>query len=111
METTIFFELEDFLPQYVSSIPSYAHASIALVLAGLMTYYLGAEYFVADFNRDEQVFETEVRARKYVLVAASILVSLFVADAVFTLSFRLRGFKANKNHFVWRRWFPKLYAT
>jgi hypothetical protein len=112
MEATKFFEeLEDFLPQHVSPIPSYAHALVALVATGLVTYFLGAEYLVADFDRDQQVSATEVRARKYVQAAVSTLVSLFVADAVFSLSFRRRGFRANKNHFVWSRWFPKLYAA
>lgn len=110
MATTNFFEqLEEFLPKHVSPVPSYAHAAVALVVTGLTTYFLGAEYLVADFNRDDRVSATEVRTRKYVQVAASTLISLFVADAVFSLSFRKRGFKANKKHFVYKRWFPSLY--
>jgi hypothetical protein len=112
MATTNFFEqLEDFLPSHVSPLPSYLYAFVAFVVAGLLTYYLGAGYLVHDFNRDERVTETEERARKYVQVAASAIISLVAADAAYDLSFMIRGYKANKKHFVYRRWFPKFYRT
>lgn len=112
MATTNFFEqLEDFLPTHVSPLPSYACASVALVISGLITYYLGAEYLVSDFNRDKHVSPAEARARKYVQVVTSVLVSLLVADTVYDLSFKVRGYMANKKHFVYKRWFPKLYST
>ena len=112
MATTNFFEqLEDFLPIHVSPLPSYAYASAAFVISSLITYYLGAEYLVRDFDRDEHVTPAEERARKYVQVATSALVSLLIADTVYDLSFKVRGYMANKKHFVYKRWFPKLYST
>ena len=110
MATTNFFEqLEDFLPKHVSPIKSYAHALAAFVVSGLITYFFAAEYLVSDFNRDDEVSVTEVRTRKYVQVATSALISFLIADSVFSFSFRVRGYRANKKHFVWKRWFPKLY--
>ena len=110
MATTNFFDqLEDFIPKHVSPIKSYVHALAAFVVTGLITYFLGGKYLVSDFNQDDNVSETEVRARRYVQVASSVLISLLVADSVYAFSFRVRGFKANKKHFVWKRWFPKLY--
>lgn len=111
MATPEFFEqLEDFLPQHISRMPSYAHASVALAVTGLVTYILGAKYLVADFNQDDQVSEAEERAKKYVQAAASLLISVFIADAVFNVSFRIRGFRTNKRHFVYKTWFPRLYS-
>ena len=110
MATTNFFDqLGEFLPKHVSPIKSYAHALAAFVVTGLITYFLGAKYLVSDFNRDDEVSAAEVRARKYVQVASSVLISSLVADFVFSFSFRVRGYRANKKHFVWKRWFPKLY--
>lgn len=106
-----FFEqLEDFLPSHVSPLPSYAYASIAFVVCGLITYNLGAEYIVSDFNRDDHVSAAEERTRKYVQMAASALISLLVADAIFDMSLKVRGFRANKKHFTYGKWFPKLYS-
>lgn len=109
--TNLFHQLEDFLPSHVSPLPSYAYASVAFAISNLITYSLGAEYLVSDFNRDDYVSATEERARKYVQVAISALISLLVAEAVFELSFKVRGYRANRRHFVYKRWFPKLYSN
>lgn len=109
--TNVFDQLENFLPRHVSPLPSYAHSCVAFVISGMVTYALGAEYLVSDFNRDDHVSATEERARKYVHVAISTLISLLVAEAIFELSFKIRGYRANKRHFVYKRWFPKLYSN
>lgn len=112
MTTPNFFEqLEDFLPSHVSPVPSYIHASLALIVAGVVSYYLSDELIVSDFTRDGSVSETEERAKKYMRVGVSALVTLFVADTVFSVSFKLRGFRMNRKHFTYRRWFPSLYSS
>lgn len=108
--TNLFEQLEDFLPKHVSPLPSYFHASLAFIVAGLVTYYLGAEYIVSDFTGDGRISEAEARAKKYVQIGASALISLFLADTVFSISFKLRGFRTNKRHLTYRRWFPSLYS-
>lgn len=106
----LFEQLEEFLPRHVSPLPSYLHASLAFVVTGLVSYYLAGELIVSDFTRDGQVTEEEARAKKYVQIGASALVSLFLADTVFNTSFKMRGFRANRKHFTYRRWFPSLYT-
>lgn len=111
MATPNFFEqLEDFLPSHVSPVPSYIHAFLALIVAGVVSYYLGEKLIVSDFTRDGSVSETEERAKKYIRVGTSAIVTLFVADTVFSVSFKLGGFRMNKKHFTYRRWFPSLYS-
>ena len=107
--TNLFEQLENFLPQHVSPLPSYLHASLAFVVAGLVTHHLGAEYIVSDLNRDGRVSEAEARAKRYVQIGASLLISLFVADTVFSASFTLRGIRTNRKHLTYRRWFPSIY--
>lgn len=106
MEDNFFEKLEQFLPKHVSPLPSYAHGAVAFVVAAIVTYRLGAEHLAFDFDQDEAVFTT---TEMYVQIAVSSVVSLIVADLVFSLSFKLRSFSTNKNHFTYRRWFPRLY--
>lgn len=109
-ESNLFEQLEEFLPKHVSPIPSYLHATLAFVVAGLISYYLAGELIVSDFTRDGRVTEAEERAKKYVQIGACAIFSLFLADAVFSASFKIRGFRANRKHFTYRRWFPSLYS-
>lgn len=110
MGSNFFDQLQTFLPQYVSPLPSYAHAAVACVVAGVVTSYLAKEYLVFDVDGDGRVSETEERAQRYVRIAVSTIVSLFVADAVFSVSYKTRGFHLNRKHLTYRRWFPKMYS-
>lgn len=61
------------------------------------------------FFQDEHISETEEKAKQYVQVAVSGVISLLVADLVNSSSFRIRSFGVNKKHFTYRRWFPGAY--
>lgn len=111
MDSTFFDQLQTFLPQYISPFPSYAHAAVACVVAGMVTHLLAKAYLVFDIDGDGRVSETEERAQRYVRVAVSTIVSLFVADAVFSVSYRTRGFQVNRKHLTYRRWFPQIYSS
>lgn len=106
----MFDQLEAFLPKHVSILPSGLHALAAFVATGLAAYYLGGAYISFDFTRDDQLSETDERAQHFVRVAVAVLLSIIAADAVFSFSFRVRGFRINKKHHVYQRWFPRLYS-
>lgn len=106
----MFDQLEAFLPKHISIVPSGMHALAAFVATGLTAYYLGGAYISFDLTRDDQLSEADERAQHFVRVAVAVLLSTIVADAVFSLSFRVRGFRVNKKHHVYQRWFPSLYS-
>lgn len=109
MTSNFFDQLEEFLPKHVSPLPSYVHASAAFIIAALITYYFGAKHIVFDFNKDEHISDTEKSVEQYVQLAVCTVVSLLVADLVFSSSFKLRSYKTNKKHYTYRRWFPGVY--
>lgn len=106
----MFDQLEAFLPKHIYIVPSGMHALAAFVATGFTAYYLGGKYISFDFTRDDQLSEADERAQHFVQVAVAVLLSIIVADAVFSLSFRVRGFRINKKHHVYQRWFPSLYS-
>jgi len=106
----LFEQLEEFLPKHISPVPSYLHACAAFVTTGLVSYYLAGNLIVEDLTRDGRVTEEEIRAKKYVQIGVCALVSLLLADTVFSVSFKIRGFRTNRKHFTYRRWFPSLYS-
>lgn len=109
MNNDFFNKLEEFLPQYVSPLPSYAHAVAAFVVTGIVAYALSNRFGALDLNQDDSISEAERKVQEYVRVAVSTLVSLVLADLTFSVSFRLRNFRANRRHVTYSRWFPKLY--
>jgi len=108
--TTVFDQLEEFLPQHVSPVPSYFHATVAFIVAGIVMYQLGSPLVTSGFEVDNTVSENEARAKKYARIVSSILVGIFFFDTVYNISFKIRGFRANKKHFTYRHWFPKIYS-
>jgi len=86
-----FEELVKFLPKHVSPMKSYIHASLVFVIT-----------FV---NRDGIESENEEKAKKFIQHGLSFIISVFIADFAFDISWRLRN-KVNRNHNVYSRWFP-----
>lgn len=109
MDGQFFEKLVDFLPKHVSPMKSYAHGAIAFVVTFIVSYLLGGDYFVLDFNQDGVISESEEMTQKGVKIAVSVIISLLVADLVFSVSWKKRNFLINKNHMTYRRWFPKMY--
>lgn len=58
----------------------------------------GCCHTLSNVSRDDRVSETEARGQRYVRIALSPIISLFVADAAFSLTFKMRGFRLNKKH-------------
>lgn len=106
----LFEQLEEFLPKHISPVPSYLHASLAFAVTGLVSYHIAGKLITSDFTRDGRVTEEEARAKKYVQIGACTLLSLLLADAVFSISFKVRGFRINRKHFTYSKWFPSLYS-
>ncbi|AAR26849.1 FirrV-1-A25 precursor [Feldmannia irregularis virus a] len=108
-ESQAFFrELENFLPKYVPITPSYAHALLAFVISLSVGGYLATRK--AQQQSDSQTGQTgqasggESRLQYYALLGVAVLVSLFVADTTYNISWRLRN-KVNRKHLVYQRWF------
>lgn len=109
MDSQFFEKLVDFLPKHVSPIPSYGHGLVAFTISCIVTYLLGSQYFVFDFNQDGVMSETEQKTQRGVQLAVSVIISLLVADLVFSMSWKKRNFLINKNHMTYKRWFPNAY--
>ena len=109
MDDRFFEKLVDFLPKHVSPIRSYYHGVFAFLVTFALTYYLGKQHFVMDFNQDKIASETEKRIQEGVSVAIAVIVSLLVADVAFSISWKKRNFAVNKNHMTYKRWFPGVY--
>lgn len=109
MDETFFEKLVEFLPKHVPLAKSYAHGAIGSVLAYLITYSIGGQFFILDFDQDDVISETERRAQSGIRIAVAVLVALFVYDLVFNVSWRIRNFNINRNHVTYKRWFTGLY--
>ena len=109
MDGQFFEKLVDFLPKHVSPMKSYSHGAIAFIATFIVTFLLGRKYFVLDFDQDDFISESEQRTQDGVSVAVAIIISLLVADFVFSISWKRRNFAVNKNHMTYKRWFPVAY--
>jgi len=108
MSEQFFENLVEFLPKHVSPRPSYLHATIVFVIIGLISYYLGGGINI-DINKDDVESENDVRVSEAIRIGIALIVALLVADTAYSVSWNRRNFKINKNHNVYRKWFPKLY--
>ena len=109
MSEKFFQDLVEFLPKHVSPRISYAHALVAFLITGTITYIIGGNINF-DFNDDGEQSEIEKRTSSSVRIAGSVIISLLVADFVFSTSWKLRNLKTNKNHITYSRWFPGFYS-
>ena len=109
MDDQFFEKLVDFLPKHVSPIKSYFHGTLAFTVSCIIIYIIGGNYFVLDFNQDDVISESEARTQQGVRIAVSVIISLLIADIVFSFSWKKRNFLINKNHLTYKRWFPKMY--
>lgn len=106
-----FRELENFLPKYVPAIPSYVHASLAFLFALSIGIYTvnsmtdtetNDETNDDDSDGDDSSYDRKIR--RYALLGVATLVSLFVADVAFDISWKTRN-KINRKHLIYQRWF------
>jgi hypothetical protein len=112
MSEKFFQDLIEFLPKHVSPIPSYSHAIVAFLVTGTITYLISGK-FAPDFDLDQdgEQSESESIAALSVRLAGVAILSLMVADFVFSFSWRRRNIKINRNHITYSRWFPSLYTN
>ena len=105
-----FFEnLVEFLPKHVSPRPSYLHATIVFIVVWIIIYSMGGGIDV-DINNDDVESKTDARVSEAIRVGISLIISLLVADTAYSISWNWRNFKINKNHNVYRKWFPSIYS-
>jgi len=95
-----FEELVKFLPKHVSPMKSYIHASLVFVITFIISTLI-----MNNVNRDGIESENEEKAKKFIQHGLSFIISVFIADFAFDISWRLRN-KVNRNHNVYSRWFP-----
>jgi len=103
-----FSELKNFLPKFVSPIPSYLHALIAFSVVVSIGYILTCTSIMGIQNEDAT--EVEKTRKNYVYCAAVLLVAFFVSDTSFSMSWKLRNKKVNGLHMTWRKWLPSVYG-
>ena len=108
MSDTFFENLVEFLPKHVSPRPSYLHATIVFIIVGLIVYYLGGGIDI-DVNRDNVESDVDRRISEAIRIGVSVILALLVSDTAYSISWNMRNFRINKNHTVYRKWFPKLY--
>lgn len=101
-----FKELTEFLPKRVSPFKSYMHASIVFVIVFSIIHTLSSKF---QYKEDET--EKEQKARKIVSISLALIVGIFISEAAFKTSWSLANRKANGNHIIYQRWFPKLYSN
>lgn len=109
MSEKFFQDLVEFLPKSISPTISYAHALVAFLITSTITYVLGGNINF-DFNNDGEQSVIDKRTSNSVRLAGTVIISLLVADFVFSMSWKLRNLKTNKNHITYSKWFPGIYS-
>lgn len=109
MDDQFFEKLVEFLPKHVSPLKSYIHGFAAFLVVYTLVYTIGGKYFVMDFNQDGEISENEKKTQQGVRIAVAVVISLLVADVVFSVSWKRRNWFINKNHITYKRWFPSMY--
>ena len=109
MSKEFFQNLEEFLPVFVSVVPSYLHAGLVFFAVVLIGHILTERSkAVFDIDGDGNESATEKKMRKFIFRGTSVFVALFFADIAFAISWRLRN-KVNRKHLVYSRWFPGIF--
>ncbi|ACH46855.1 unknown [Feldmannia species virus] len=96
---SFFRELENFLPIYVSVLPSYAHAILVFLALSLTGYLVSVR-----LSTDPEEEKKQNKSRFYVMLGVTALASLFASDVAFNVSWILRN-RVNRKHLVYKRWF------
>jgi len=112
MSSTDFFtQLKEFLPKYVSPVPSYLHAFLVFSVIMVIGHVISANTDVTlDIDGDGTESATELKMKKFAFYGTSAIVGIIVADLAYTISWRLRN-KGNSSHLTYRRWFPSIYSS
>lgn len=106
-----FSQLVDFLPKYVSPLPTYLHSGIAFVAVMLIGHLVSEmSSFSLDIDGDGKESQKENRMKKIVFFGGSAIVGMIVADVTYDVSWRLRN-RTNINHLTYSRWFPSIYQS
>lgn len=109
MSATFFSQLKEFLPQYVSPVPSYIHSFIVFGVVMLVGHILTKTTdFVLDVNGDGEESDTEKTMKRFAYYGTAAIVGILAADLTYTVSWKLRN-KVNRDHLTYSRWFPNLY--
>ena len=100
-----FKELVEFLPKHVSPVRSQIHSALTFIIVFTISYLVMKKFdFQFDVNRDGVESENEERAKKFIQIGTSFIISIFVADMAFNVSWKIRN-RVNKNHATYARWF------
>lgn len=109
MSREFFDELENFLPVFVSVIPSYIHAaavfSVVVLIGSMISKKIQS---TMDIDGDGEESPTEKKMKRFIYMGTSVIAGIFLADIAFTISWRLRN-KVNRKHLVYSRWFPGIF--
>lgn len=111
MSKEFFQELENFLPVYVSSVPSYFHSGLVfgvVFIIGLVITQRSKT--ILDINEDSVESATEKKMKKFIYIGTTVVIGIFLADFTFNISWKLRN-RVNRKHLVYSRWFPGLFKN
>lgn len=111
MSREFFQELENFLPVFVPTGPSYLHSSLVFGVVVLIgTIITKKSKTIMDIDGDSLESATEKKMKKFIYMGTTAIVAIFFADLTFNISWKLRN-KINLKHLVYSRWFPGIYKT
>lgn len=111
MSKEFFQELENFLPVFVSAVPSYMHAALVFGVIFLIGYIISVRSkAIMDVDGDSVESATEKKMKKFIYLGTSVIVAIFCADLTFDISWKLRN-RVNRKHLVYSRWFPRLFQN
>lgn len=111
MSREFFQELENFLPVFVSAVPSYIHAALAFsVIVVIGTIITKRSKTIMDIDGDSIGSATEKKMKKFIYMGTSTIIAIFFADLTFNISWKLRN-RINRKHLVYSRWFPGIFQN
>jgi hypothetical protein len=102
-----FFEnLTDFLPKFVSMLPSYELGLVVFITSMVITrrVYTNTVKSESSVEGKTEVEQLRVKAMNGLSWVVPVIISFVLAEATVDVSFYLRNFVANRNHITWSKW-------
>ena len=111
MSREFFQELENFLPVFVSAVPSYLHSGLVFGVVVLIGSIITKKSkTIMDIDGDSLESATEKKMKKFIYMGTTVIVAIFFADLTFDISWKIRN-KVNRKHLVYSRWFPGIFQN